>query len=344
MSPKNTKRVTLKDIAEKTGFSVNTVSKALKDRPDLSVKTKEYIKKVADELCYVTNDIAGSLRSGLTKILALIVSDISNPLFGIIAKEVEKVAQSHQYTVIIMNTEENDKREIQAIRATIAKNVDGVLLVPTQNSTKGIEMLLNAAIPCVLIGRYFKDFLIDSILFADKEGGYLATEHLLINGYRNILMLNAPLYISSARDRLTGYRNALSAYGIPPEHGMTITVDSIPGSIEEKIKLAIQQKMKFDSIFAFSDLIAFETICVLQKMGLRVPEDIAVIGFDDIQSKLPIPFPLTTICAPKTAMAKMSVELLLARISKDYSDYPLEKQFDVKLVIRGSALLKSKEI
>lgn len=327
-------RVTLKDIAQKTGFAVITVSKALRNHTDLSEKTCAYIQKVAQEMGYVRNASASSLRSGVTKTLALIIGDISNPFFSIIAKHLESCARQHGYAIVIMNTDEQDEREMRAVDAAIAMNVDGILLVPCQKSKKSLEKIQDCQIPCVLMGRKFDHIPCPAIIFDDRKGGYLAAHHLLSQGYRRILMLNADPCICSARERATGFMVAHEEMNLAPDPRLIACC----GSMNGECKRIIQDKLSldFDAIFTFNDILAFEAVNALSKQGLRVPDDIGLVGFDDIQATVPYPFPLTSVSVPEKEMAQKAFNTLLA-LMQDKPAIPSEQILDVSLVIRGSS-------
>ncbi|MDR1704920.1 MAG: LacI family transcriptional regulator [Clostridiales bacterium] len=330
---RDSKRVTLKDIAKVTGYSSNTVSKALRDAADLSTATKDVIRQTAGNMGYVANAMASGLRSGHSNVIALIISDISNPFFGILTKEVEAQAMQYGSTVIVLNTEEDEKREEQALKAAISRNVDGVLLVPAWHGRQNIRMLQNAKKPCVLVGRHLDDVAIDSVCFTDERGGYDAVSYLLSRDYRNVLMINVP-YNSSASERERGYRKALTEYSLPSN---VITVSSALGGVRDELSRVIQSGAKFDAVFAFSDLIAFEAVCVLAEYGIKVPEDVGIVGFDDIQSRFQIPFPLNTVTVPKRELGVRIVDLLMRRISGDTEGFPQRVILETKLTVRGSA-------
>ena len=151
------KRVTLADIAKECGVSVNTVSHALNNKSDISNATKQKIKSAAEKLGYIANSSASFLRSGLSKTIAVIVGDISNPHFAILIKEIEVAAREKDYTVFVLNTDENEELERKAIVAAISKNVDGIIICPVQQSTKNVEFLIKSGVPFALMGRRFKD-------------------------------------------------------------------------------------------------------------------------------------------------------------------------------------------
>lgn len=331
------KRITMKDIAARTGFTVNTVSRALGDKSDISDTTKKLVRDTAKEMGYIGNLIAGSLRSGATKTIAIILGDISNPLFAILVKEMELTLRENGYTAMVLNTDESYILEEQAILTSLSKNVDGIVICPTQKDDSSLRLLKQNQIPFVLFGRRFNDNQYDYVIADDKKGGYLATRRLIQTGRTHILSLNGPQYISSARERLEGYRKALVESGIEPDIVLSKEVAMISGSCYSIIKEVVRDHTRFDSIFAFNDLLAWEAIYTLNELGLKVPEDIAVVGFDNIQSKLLFPVPLTSVSIPKTQMARKTVEILLEKMEDKTNSTLHNEIIDVELVIRGTA-------
>ena len=338
MSPKPIRtehhRVTLKDIAQRTGYAINTVSKAIRNAPDLAEETKLAIRKIADEMGYITNDSANSLRCGLTMTLALIVADITNPLFAIIEKEIEENARNKGYMVLVINTNEDSENEIKAVRAAIGKNVDGVMLFQTQINNVSAELLEKAGIPYVFLYRINDNQECDAILIDEENGGYLAGHRLIEGGRKRLAMLTVPSYISSSRLRANGFVRAMYEAGMD-DHYRVIHLDSAMESCERVVRELFADGNKPDGIFCFSDVMAFEAACVLRDIGLRIPEDVSLVGFDNIQSKLSIPFRLTTIAVHKSELAYDAVSVLLKRISNLYDDYPLKKVIPVHLIERG---------
>ena len=331
------KSVRLKDIAIKTGFTINTVSRALKGKNDISPKTQKLIQDVANKIGYINNSIAGALRSGFTKIIAVILGDISNPHFAIMAKEIECAASKFQYTTIIINTNENESIEKQAIYSALSKKVDGIILCPCQKTIENIALLKQTATPFVLIGRRIQDPFVDYAIVNDTKGGYLATQHLINRGHKDILLLNGPKYISSAKERGAGYRKALRDNTIPLSNNLIHEIVVTGEDLEHYINKIIDEGIRFTAIFAFSDLIAWETIYALNKRGLKVPDDVAIVGFDDIQSRLFFPTPLTTIGTINGRMSDTAVKILMAKIQSEKKISPSHAIIDTGLVVRESA-------
>ena len=213
MPPQNGK-LKLRDIARLTGHTVGTVSKALHDKPGLAPKTREYILKVARENGYIGNALAGSLRSGTTKTAAIILGDIANPLFSIMAKGLIAALARVGYSAILLNSEEDSEEEVRAVTTALSRNVDGVFLCPTQRSMEGVKLLraqrraLRARWPAI-----FRMTNLDSVVFDDLNGGRLAARHLLSLGHRDVLFLGGPECVSSARERREGFMAEIEAAG-----------------------------------------------------------------------------------------------------------------------------------
>lgn len=307
------KKTTLKDIALDTGFSINTVSHALNDQDDISRATKELIMESARRLEYIPNSTAVSMRSGKTHTIAVIMPDISSLYFPIMIKLLEKELVKRKYNIIIMNTNEKAEKEMDCVISAISKNVDGVIICPCQQNTEALDLMERNNIPFVLMGRYFQDVCYESVVMDDVQCGYEATKYLIRKGHRKILYACAPLFISSASERKQGYEKALREVGIPLDESLVREGISCAGY--EKIAEDIaQHRLDCTAIFSFSDMMAWGIVNRLLKKGIRVPEDISVIGVDNLESHIILPFELTTVDASKEEMAACIIESLFNRI------------------------------
>ena len=304
----------MKDIARATGFSVNTVSKALKDSPTISVATKAQIREKAREIGYIGDGIAGALRSGVTKTIAIILGDISNPHFSIMVKEIEKRVREDGYSTFILNTEEDKELEHAAIISALGKSVDGIIICPCQQNSENILFLQNTDVQFVLIGRRFKEIMTDYVVCDDRQGGFLATEHLLKLGHKRIAFFGGPDYISSTQERLRGYQDALFAYNALYDPAIVFNLPLLTSERNGKLEQTLSQTANCTAYFCFSDLIAWEVVACLQEKGLKVPKDISIVGFDNIQSKFSFPFPLTSIRTSKSKMSMTAAEILLEKM------------------------------
>ena len=304
--------VTLKDIATELGYSVNTVSRALRNCNDIPPVTRDKIRKKADEMGYISNQSAQSLRSGKSKTIAVLVGSIANPHFSILINEMEEHAAAVGYTLLILNTHEDPQTEQNAIRTAISQNVDGILLCPSQRSDENYRIMQTNRMPFVLFGR--RDERYPYVLADDVKAGYLATNELIRRGHRHIAFLNAPLHISSAADRLAGYQQAMEEAGLPVRDNDIFTPQGKNG-----IAKAVREKQfppnGTTATFCFCDLFACEYIYALTEMGHRVPEDMSVIGVDNIQSRMTLPRRINSIQNGKRLLAKTSVDLLMQQIN-----------------------------
>ena len=333
MNGREKRRIKLTDIAAKTGYTVGTISKALQNKEGISQDTRKAIMKAAKEIGYIANAQAGGLRSGSSKTIAIIVSDIANPLFSIEIKICVEELEKHGYRAIVMGTEERPEREEQAVISALSKNVDGVLLCPTQKDTRSIELLRQNGMPFVLMGRRFEDTQDDYVVCDDERGGYLAGKHLAQLGHRRVLVISADPHISSSRERLSGFCRAMEEEGIPVDPRLIIHSDASAHDSGRMIDELLAGDPDFTAIFTFSDYIAWEVIYALNRHGIQVPRDVSVMGFDDIQSHIRFPPPLTTVHFPKRLVSGNSVELLLKRIARG-GDTPVQQVLDAYLVVR----------
>ena len=331
---KKNKRVTLKDIADKTGYSITAVSHALKDMPDISQEAKNYIKDCADRLGYIGNSSASSLRTGRSKSVAVILGDLANPHFAFVAKEIEqKLSQSGYYT-FIMSTNESKSNERQAIITAFDKNVDGIILCPVQNpeGTENIELINNFNIPFVLIGRHFKNYPANSVTSNDLKAGYFVGKHILDMGHEKIAFFNTMYPNSSSSERKKGVFSAIN------ESNKKVKISEL--FFEHKnhqFEDLFDSKglLNYTAIIAYNDLIAWTIIKYLNNNGKSIPDDISLVGFDDLHAYLPLPFKLNSIAPPKHIMPQKAVSLLLESI-ENQDIAPKQIVLDVELHNRGS--------
>ena len=310
------RRVTITDIARKSGHSVGTVSKALKNMRGVSSATRSEIMRVAEQEGYIVNAAASGLRSGQSRTVAIIITDVANPLFAILIKLCIAALEQEGYQAIVMATEENAEQEARAVVAAIRQNVDGVLLCPTQKSDEGVTLLRRNKIPFVLVGRRFQeDGDMDYVVCDDRRGGYLAGQHLTGLGHRNALIVVPNDNISSAQERLEGFSQAFAEAGLGLDARWILRSEATGQGIGQRVLRELRTREGCTAIFSFSDYISWEIIYALNAAGLRVPEDISIVSFDNVQSRLFFPPPLTTVHYPKKAVAEESVALLLKRIA-----------------------------
>jgi LacI family transcriptional regulator len=327
-------RPTIRDVAKATGFSINTVSRALNAKPDVSRETRRTILEAAERIGYRPNKLARGLRSNKTHTIGVIVADISNPYFGALVKGVEKEARKRHYSVILLNTGEDYEREAEAIQVVLAERVDGIIISPTQKETGTIEGLLRLETPFVLFGRRFADLETNYVVTDDVRGGFLATDHLIALGHRRIGMINGPPHISSAKERLQGYREALDRYGLEQEQSLVISGAVTMEDGYEVARSLLRRNPRPTAIFGFSDFVSFGIMRAIREAGLGIPDDVAVVGYDNNQFAVCAEVPLTTVNVPKETLGAMAAQVLEEHSTSDCPTTQLE--IPVSLVVRES--------
>lgn len=305
------RKVTLKDIAKELNVTIGTVSHALNGKNDISEETKKRVAETAKRLGYISNSSALSLRLGKTNTIAIIVPDISNPHISYQIKLIEDILRQSGYTIIILNSDEDNEAEYRAIVTACNKQVDGILLCPTQHDKKNIEFLNQLDIPYILIGRFFSEFDTDYVCADDYKGGYLAGKYLASKGCRRPIYIGAYSYIETSGLRRAGLIKALN------EAGITLAAD-IQISPKCRDISDIMSKIISDigdpcAVVAFSDLLAFEIISDLHRRNIYCP----VIGFDAINSQLHLPINYVSIGMKEHGWATKAADALLKRICGD---------------------------
>ena len=320
------KIVTLRDIAAKTGYTVNTVSHALTGKTDISPQTVEYIKNVAEEMGYINDSIASSMRTGRTGTIAVILADITNPLFAIIVHTVEQLANSVGYSVFILNTNESREFELKAIKTALGKKVDGIIICPCPDCADNLDFLRKTGCPYVLVGRKCPGHR--SVTPDDVKCGRLAAEFLAGLGCRRIAFVNGQLTLSCSVERLIGYREGLREAGINYDDELVIeskTQTGAAGTVLDKLA-----QTDYDGIFAFSDLIAYELINGCGSDGKTIRADVPMISVDHISEKLPYLKQINTIGPSGKSMADIAFEIIMSLIDELPLDFPVETVIDVK--------------
>ena len=334
MRPK--KKASMKDIAEVVGVSVNTVSQALSNKPGVNKKTRDLIAETAVALGYeYESALSSGSKSSSSGTIGLVITDNANPFFAHVVRGVQNTLWQNKYSLILCNTNEDYARERGAIETLLEKEVDGIILTPAQSQDQDITNLQSARIPFVLMGRHFSNFDIPNVVTDDRQGAYKAVEHLIRLGHSRILYLNAPGYISSARERLDGYREAFANNGIVFDESLVRVCDPSMEAAYNEIKSILLEKVEYTAIFAFSDLMMLGVIKMFQEVGVRVPDDCSLVGFDDIDFVSLLTPALTTVCNDKYKLGAKSAGMLLSLIrgEKLQSDTLV---IPTHLIIRGS--------
>ncbi|MFN3839973.1 MAG: LacI family DNA-binding transcriptional regulator [Cyclobacteriaceae bacterium] len=342
-------QVTIKDIARELGISPSTVSRALKDHPDISPETKKAVNKLAEKLNYQPNIVALSLRQSKTNTIGVIIPEIVHFFFSTVISGIESVAYEAGYNVILTQSNESFEREVTDMKALFNSRVDG-MLISLSRETKNydhIESILAKEVPIVFFDRMYNNPNTSKVIVDDYEGAHEAVRHLILQGCRRIAHLESAPGLAIAEDRKMGYLDALRENGLPADEGLIMICPT--GSLDEG-KAATQELLKFkprpDAIFANNDLLAMGAMQAIKQSKLKIPEDIALVGFSNwFFSSLMDP-PLSSVDQPGFEMGQEAAKLLIRQIErrgkdKDDTFFPPETRIlKTRLVVRESSLRK----
>ena len=334
---------TISDVAKRAGVSAMTVSRVVNGTGYTSVEARTRVEAAIEELGYVPNALARQLRSKRTKTIALVVSDISNPFFTTIARGVEDVAASHGFSVMYCNTDESETEEEQYLLMLIERQVDGVLLVPTRSSGTSFRLLHAHHMPVVVMDRRVAARNVDGVLCDSEAGAHALTRHLSELGHRRIAVLTGRRNISTSEDRVAGCRRALEEAGLVMDEALVHhggfnfgKLNQADGHRMAQLVLAADGERP-TALFCANNFIAFGAIRALREAGLRVPEDMSVVAFDDLPEEwVSEPF-LTVAAQPAYEIGHRAAALLLDQISGDHDATGESIVLPFELIIRRSS-------
>jgi LacI family transcriptional regulator len=320
-------KVTITDIAKELKITPATVSRALSNHPGISSKTKEAVHNVATRLNYKKNSIASSLQSGKTNVIGVIIPSAEINFFGSVIHGIESIANLNGYNVLIYQSNENMEHEAKGIETFLSARVDGILASIAKNTVDFTHFLDVKAsnIPLVFFDRTNDDLGIPSVVIDDFKGAYLATEHLVKQGYKRIAHISASQQISIWNVRLKGYRAALDAYDIPFDDSLIYVGNISIESGKEAVRYFFEQSNPPDAIFAVEDFTALGALKELKDRKIKIPEEVGIIGFANEHFGEHITPALSTIDQQTVLMGKESIKLLLELIASK-EKYKLEQR------------------
>lgn len=339
-------KITLKKIAKEFDVSISTVSKALKDSHEISEEVREKIKAFAEYYHYKPNSLALNLRNQKTKTIGIIIPQIVHHFFTKVISGIEKIAAEKGYNVMICMSNESYEKEVLNMAMLANGIVDGIIVSVAKETEEKQEYshfhdLVSNGIPLVLFDRVIDKIKCNKVLSNDIEGGYLATKHLLDTGCKNIAILTTPDYVTVGNLRREGYEKALNEQKITVNHDLIIKVNE-KHSIEDQINTLFETKNPPDGIFAVNEIYAAIAMKLAHKKGLKVPDDVSVIGFTDgLISQYTSPS-LSTVAQHGNHMGQKSIELLLDEINSQAPEYQhVTNIIETDLILRESTKKKS---
>lgn len=329
--------VRLKDIAERASVSVMTVSKALRDEPDVSATTKAKIKLLAQEMGYVPDSTAQGLRTRTTKLFGLVIPSTTDPIYSRIVLAIEERAHELGYDIMLMHTLNSPEREDYCIRRLLSRRVDGIFIAPVyrmEPEARIYQELITRQTPAILlspVAKFCSQF--PALHVDDQLGSYAATQHLLSLGHKRIGFLAGPSTAPWAQERFEGYRRALRDAGSDVDDRLVFQAGA---TIEDGTKAALQmlnEGCKVTAIQAVNDLVAIGCADALLNQGVRIPQNISIIGFGNIMASEFFRVPLSTISQPKFRLGTAAVDAMMQYLK---GQRPESKRLPAELITRAS--------
>jgi len=327
---------TIKDVARAANVSTATVSHVLNDTRYVSDELRERVLRAIGELNYRPSHAAASLRTKRSQSILIIIPDIANPFFPPLVRGAQDAFDRKGFAVIVGNTDRRHDRELEFLNLALRTQADGIIINPSQIGYDDLREVIEQGVKVVLIGAHIDHPDLDIVRVDNRAGACDAVHHLIDLGHRRIAIVCGPMSTSSAWQRCEGYWQAMEEAGLTvrPDWVVEETFDQEGGYRGAQRLLTLTERPT--AIFATADLMALGVMQALRAAGLRIPEDISVVGFDDIPAATLTTPPLTTINQPKYEMGKRAAELLLARIKGGKASSSRRGLMEYGLIVRGS--------
>ncbi|RJX41835.1 LacI family transcriptional regulator [Paenibacillus pinisoli] len=326
--------ITIADLARITGLAKSTVSGVLNNKSGFSEKTRAKVLEAAEKHGYVPNEIARGLTSKFTKTIGLVIKDITNPFYNRITKGVQEVANEHGYTVFLCSSGENHMVEVTQVTAMVGKRVDGLIIAPLLEGVDfdHIYELKRKKIPFTLLGS-IPGLTCDYVQFDDYNGSIQVTNHLIANGHKKIGFVTGQRTSRASKLRFQGFKDAMMASGLSlSEEHVFHEAKHLEDGVDVGNQL-IAMKDRPTALICFDDVIAMGVIKACESAGLKIPEDLSLVGFDDIELMI---FPLTSVSIPTYDAGKLLAKILFERIFEEEVAEYRQVTLDEKLVVRSS--------
>ncbi|MEP7268406.1 MAG: LacI family DNA-binding transcriptional regulator [Saprospiraceae bacterium] len=331
--------VRIKDIAQSLGLSTSTVSRALRGSYEISEETKKLVLDYAAKVNYKPNPIALSLRENRSRAIGIIVPEIANNFFANAINGIEEVAQTRGYHVMIFQTGESSEKEVTCLQNVVSRKLDGVA-ISLSGSSKDfsyIRELQREEFPIVFFDRVPHSFDAHKITADNFKGAFDATEHLILTGRKKIAHISSPLVLSITKERLAGYKSALEKHHMPYDENLVRFCQFDSNEIK-RIIIDLIKTEKPDALFTASDRLALSSYSAVIELGIRIPEDIAFVGFTNLNVAHLLDPPLSTVTQPAEDLGKEAAIILIDLIESKGKNIPYrKKELPTKLNVRRSS-------
>jgi LacI family transcriptional regulator len=325
----------MKQVAQRAGVSISTVSHVINNTRVVSSDVRARVQGVIDELRYIPSAVARSLKNDKTDTISVLVPNNSNPYFAELIRWIEDAAFQCGYNMILCNAHGGADKQTAYLRLLMEKRIDGLVLVASGADDEQELMLRHEAVPIVQLERALPGLEADVVYAGQEEGAWQATRHLIGLGHRAIACVSGPPDLPRARERVAGYLRAMAEAGLEVPSGRVVHDAFTSAGGHAAFSRLLDQPHPPSAVFVTSDLMALGGLCAAGRLGLRIPAELSVIGYDDIEGAGYASPPLTTVAPPKRDMARLAIELLIERIRGNAR--PLHREaLGSTLVVRAS--------
>ncbi len=304
--------ISIKDVARAAQVSYSTVSRALADSPRVKPETREKIQRLAAEMGYYPSVAARSLVTQRSQTIGLVATTITDLFQAEVIQFIEETAQRHHYSVILSHSGKDSERELAELQALRERHVDGIILISVRSDGEYATIVRGTKIPVVFLNNVRTDECGCFVCVDNLAGGRVATEHLLGLGHRRIAYITGPIIEWDNAERYKGYLQALAEQGVAPDPGWVVRGDSESKGGTEAMRHILALPHRPTAVFCYNDATALGAMRAAHAAGLRIPDDLSIVGFDDIDLSPHFEPPLTTIAQPKQTMGTRAVEMILA--------------------------------
>lgn len=328
----------LREVAERAGVSAATVSRVINDPAVVNERTRARVQSAIRELGYRPSRVARRLRveGGRSSLVGLVIPDIQNPFFADLARGVEDAAERNGYAVFLGNSDDDPEKERRYLEVMRSELVDGVILPPSSDVAPAALELARSGVPLVCADRRLARVKVDTVVVDNVAGAYDAVEHLIGAGHRRIAFLVGKLDLSTSRERLEGYRRALADHAIEPDPGLVLGGDSRQATGRERTRELLARPDPPSALLVGNSLMTLGALEAVNAAGVRVPEELALVGYDDMPWALAVTPPLTVVRQPGYELGSRAMELLLQRIREPERTASVV-MLQPELVVRGSS-------
>ncbi|MGV3509853.1 MAG: LacI family DNA-binding transcriptional regulator [Sphingobacteriaceae bacterium] len=333
------KKPTILDIAKELNITFSTVARALNDHPAISAATKEAVRETATRLNYRQNKVASSLRSGRSNIVGVIVPNLHVSFFSSVVSGIEKVMNANGYNILLYQSNESKKHESDGIETFLQSRVAGIISSVTTETTSDVyDEIKSRNLPLMFFDRELSGLNVSSVVIDDYKGGFIATEHLIKQGYKNILHITAQQNIPIFKERLRGYIDALKHYNLPLNEDLIIKGDFSIEFGKDVVRQSKMQDTNYDAIFALEDFTAMGAMQAVKELGIKVPEEIGIIGFANESFGSLVSPTLSTIDQQTSKMGEETARMFIDQLKNGSKDpEPQKIVLDPVLVVRESS-------